>query len=102
MVRILQNSRKSWTGLTLDCQRNTKYIAAPVQCLIRHYTSPVQPDLTSVRYPHVKRGKYSELTSQDVEFFQKLLTGDGRVLTEPDDVAAYNTDWLRTVKGWYY
>lgn len=57
-------------------------------------------EATSVRYPHLKRGKYSVLTEKDVSFFQKLLAPH-QVLTEPDDVAGYNVDWMHSVRGIY-
>ncbi|XP_013396492.1 D-2-hydroxyglutarate dehydrogenase, mitochondrial isoform X3 [Lingula anatina] len=54
-------------------------------------------ELTSVRYPHVQRGKYATLTEKDVDFFQKLLPQ--RVLQDPSELDGYNIDWMRTVRG---
>ena len=53
-------------------------------------------ELTSVRYPHLKRGPFSQLTDSDVTHFSQLL-GAERVLTE--DLDGYNTDWMRSVRG---
>ena len=55
-----------------------------------------QVELTSARYPHLKRGPYGRLTDGDLAHFRRLL-GEERVLT--DDLAGYNTDWMRSVRG---
>ena len=55
-----------------------------------------QVELTSVRYPHLKRGQYARLTEADVAEFRRVL-GAERVLT--DDLDGYNTDWMRSVRG---
>ena len=66
----------------------------------RHpFSSTTQPELTSIRYPHVKRGNYATITDTDVAFFRGLMPEEGRVLTAVDDVQGYNVDWLRTVRG---
>jgi hypothetical protein len=62
-------------------------------------TSPVVPELTSVRYPNLSRGLYSELTAADISFFKGLLTNTSQVLTADDGLDAYNTDWMRIFKG---
>lgn len=59
-------------------------------------TSRKLVELTSKRYPNLKRGQYSNLKKEDLQFFEKLL-GSNRVLTE--DLDFYNTDWIKTVKG---
>ncbi|KAF0313467.1 D-2-hydroxyglutarate dehydrogenase, mitochondrial [Amphibalanus amphitrite] len=53
-------------------------------------------ELTSVRYPDLKRGPFGRLTDSDVTHFRRLL-GAERVITE--DLDGYNTDWLRSVRG---
>lgn len=53
-------------------------------------------ELTPVRYPHLKRGRYSRLQSSDLSHFSRLL-GSDRLLT--DDLDGYNTDWMRSVRG---
>ena len=47
--------------------------------------------LTKNRY-RIKRGDFSEITEEDVDFFRSVLGKEG-VLTSDLDV--YNTDWLR-------
>lgn len=61
------------------------------------YSSDVE--LTSVRYPGVQRGSYSQLSDKHVQHFQSILPKE-RVITDEDDVAAYNVDWLGMVRGW--
>lgn len=52
-------------------------------------------ELTSVRYPDVKRGNYGSVRDSDLATFERLLPG--RVLT--DSLDGYNTDWLKTCRG---
>lgn len=52
-------------------------------------------ELTSVRYPNVKRGNYGTVQDRDVSEFERLIPG--RVLT--DSLDGYNTDWLKTCRG---
>jgi len=54
--------------------------------------------LTSERYPNLKRGDYGVLNNDDVAAFQKILD-PARVLTDSSSVDGYNEDWLRTVRG---
>ena len=58
--------------------------------------APVQ--LTSERYPNLKRGDFAALTSDDIKIFQSILD-PGRVLTSEDGTSKYNEDWLGTVRG---
>lgn len=57
-------------------------------------------ELTSVRYPGVRRGNYAQLSDRHVQHFRSILPKE-RVITETEDVAGYNVDWLRMVRGWY-
>ena len=75
--------------------------------------APVQ--LTSERYPNLKRGGFAALTSDDIKIFQSILdpgsshddflhwlwiwSDPGRVLTSEDGTSKYNEDWLGTVRG---
>jgi hypothetical protein len=56
-------------------------------------------ELTSIRYPGVQRGSYAQLSEKHVQHFRSILPSE-RVVTDADDVAAYNVDWLRMVRGW--
>jgi hypothetical protein len=60
---------------------------------------PAVLELTSVRYPHLKRGPYSRLNDSDVNFFKGLLSSPGQVLTDDDELDAYNIDWMHIYKG---
>lgn len=53
--------------------------------------------LTSERYPQLKRGAYSEVNDEDLTVFEKLIPG--RVLTGTSELDGYNTDWLKTCRG---
>ena len=53
-------------------------------------------ELTSLRYPGLKRGQFSNVEERDLDHFRAVL-GPDNVLT--DDLEGYNTDWLRTVRG---
>lgn len=55
-------------------------------------------ELTPVRYPHLKRGNYSKLSDKHLGFFQSFLSPH-QVLTEFNDVAGYNVDWMNSVRG---
>ena len=83
---LLKN--KQWSGLS------SRTLSTSPTCF-----SSNNPEFTSVRYPYVKRGKYAKLTAEDVKFFEKLMPGEGRVFTSPDDVEGYNVDWMRIVRG---
>ncbi|KAL8601679.1 D-2-hydroxyglutarate dehydrogenase, mitochondrial [Nucella lapillus] len=54
-------------------------------------------ELTSKRYPKLKRGPYATLTDGDVTALERLVSG--RVITDQSELEGYNTDWIRTVKG---
>ncbi|KAG1653221.1 D-2-hydroxyglutarate dehydrogenase, mitochondrial [Nymphon striatum] len=56
-------------------------------------------ELTSERYSHVKRKSYSKVEDSDINYFKNFL-GNQAVITDKDDLLAYNTDWLRTCRGY--
>ncbi|CAF1474321.1 unnamed protein product [Adineta ricciae] len=65
------------------------------QFIRRLSTSP----LTRVRHPKLCRSTdYATLTDKDVNFFERLLPR-GSVITNPDDCAPYNIDWIKTCQG---
>jgi hypothetical protein len=57
-------------------------------------------ELTSVRYPGVRRGSFAQLSDKHVQHFRSILPKE-RVITDADDVAGYNVDWLGMVRGRY-
>ncbi|KAM8953170.1 D-2-hydroxyglutarate dehydrogenase, mitochondrial [Pelodytes ibericus] len=54
------------------------------------------PPLTVERY-NVSRLPFSQVTAQDLNYFQQLVPG--RVVTDEEDLKGHNIDWLRTVRG---
>ena len=62
----------------------------------RAMSSAAAVELTSQRYPGLKRGQFAKIEQGDLDHFRAVLGPDG-VLT--DDLDGYNTDWLRTVRG---
>ncbi|CAG0881562.1 unnamed protein product, partial [Darwinula stevensoni] len=57
-----------------------------------------QVELTSVRYPNVKRGPYATVDDNDIKFFERVME-PSRVMTDPDIVDSHNVDWLKMVRG---
>lgn len=58
-----------------------------------------KPQMTSVRFPHLKRGPFAELTSEDIDVFRGIMPGESRVLGPSDGLDSYNTDWIGIAKG---
>lgn len=56
------------------------------------------PDLTTDRFPHVKRGDFAELSDDHLNFFEDIL-GKENVVTDAVKVAAHNIDWDRHARG---
>ncbi|XP_014243138.1 D-2-hydroxyglutarate dehydrogenase, mitochondrial [Cimex lectularius] len=52
---------------------------------------------TKDRY-QVKRGDFGYVTDKELKEFESIL-GKDRVLTDENEVSAYNVDWLKTVAG---
>lgn len=44
------------------------------------------------------RGKFSTLTTKDVEYFHRILPS-ARIIKDFEELCSYNTDWLRSHKG---
>jgi len=65
----------------------------------RSLTSRTVPQLTNLRYPNITRGNFESLSASDVEFFKKVLSDSGQVLTENDDLSSYNIDWMSSYRG---
>lgn len=58
---------------------------------------PLVVPFTADRYP-VSRGKYAELTDEDLSVFRSVL-GKENVVTNSDDLEGYNVDWLKICRG---
>lgn len=56
--------------------------------------------LTKVRYPHLKRGQYAEISEKHIQMFERIVSKN-QILTDPSDVEPYNIDWLKMVCGEY-
>lgn len=54
-------------------------------------------ELTSKRY-QVERGKYNEISEDNIKFFTELL-GPHRIIQGESELEGHNTDWLDTVRG---
>ncbi|CAH0383943.1 unnamed protein product [Bemisia tabaci] len=55
--------------------------------------------LTKVRYPHLKRGQYAEISEKHIQMFERIVSKN-QILTDPSDVEPYNIDWLKMVCGY--
>lgn len=47
----------------------------------------------------MKRGDYATITDKDVAFFERVLGGSGRVLTDASETQGYNVDFTGSVRG---
>ena len=56
-------------------------------------------ELTWQRYPHLKRGQYDSVTMTDIVAFSSIVSG--RIITEDNELNAYNIDWLYSLKGMF-
>ncbi|XP_057375855.1 D-2-hydroxyglutarate dehydrogenase, mitochondrial-like [Daphnia carinata] len=56
-------------------------------------------ELTSVRYPLLKRGNFSFLSDRHLGFFQSILSAHQVLTDELNDLSGYNVDWMRSVRG---
>nr|XP_023396079.1 D-2-hydroxyglutarate dehydrogenase, mitochondrial [Loxodonta africana] len=71
--------------------------ASPLAC--RSFSASKHPSevmLTQERYP-VRRLPFAVVSEEDLATFEGILPG--RVVTSPEELAAVNVDWLRTVRG---
>ena len=58
-----------------------------------------KPQDTRTRFPHVKRGQFAEVTSEDINVFRNILSKESKVLSSSDELDGYNTDWIGIAKG---
>ena len=65
----------------------------------RHSCLQQGVELTSIRYPTLKRGGFAVVNDHDITRFEKMLPGDGRVMTDPSELEGYNTDWIKNCRG---
>ncbi|XP_053388422.1 D-2-hydroxyglutarate dehydrogenase, mitochondrial-like, partial [Mercenaria mercenaria] len=89
---LIRSNRVKWTESIVKNGYKT--------CVKRfHISSRCDVELTSVRYPKLKRGNYSKVTDADVAMFERILPGAERVITEPSELEGYNTDWIKNCRG---
>lgn len=48
-----------------------------------------------------RRGMFKTLSSKDIEYFENFLQPTG-IVNQPEDLAIYNTDWLKSHRGIFY
>ncbi|XP_067006180.2 D-2-hydroxyglutarate dehydrogenase, mitochondrial isoform X2 [Anabrus simplex] len=82
------------------CYKVLEKVPVPIRTLHTGslWRSSHQVELTSVRYPDVKRGNYAVLSDQHVQYFENIL-GKDRVITDESEVQSYNVDWMKMVRG---
>ena len=88
----------------MSCRLVTRFVSSRHQTFTRcmHTTTYRHTiALTSERYPNLKRGPYANVEDSDLAIFEKMLPGDGRVLTDSSELEGYNTDWIKTCRGMY-
>ncbi|CAG8487498.1 2875_t:CDS:10 [Acaulospora morrowiae] len=57
-------------------------------------------DFTAEKYTHLQRNpNFSELTQEDISFFQKILPSNCLIIDKQDDLLPYNIDWMRKYRG---
>ncbi|KAK7094001.1 D-2-hydroxyglutarate dehydrogenase, mitochondrial-like [Littorina saxatilis] len=97
--RVLHASRLSLTRFAASklCPSCQCLQVRKFQCITGMGRRLSQVELTSKRYPKLKRGPFATLTDADVSSLERLVSG--RVITDKSDLDGYNTDWLRTVRG---
>jgi hypothetical protein len=83
-------------GIRLNVTNNK---AVKYGCKKVHTSSKHAVELTSVRYPKLKRGNYSKVTDSDITLFERILPGAERVITDPSELEGYNTDWIKNCRG---
>lgn len=55
-------------------------------------------ELTSNRYPNLKRKPFGKVGPAEISGFQTILDTN-RVITDPSELDGYNTDWMRISRG---
>ncbi len=83
-------------------QTSTATTTADTDAIASH---PKQVKYTTESYPNLKRDpKYSDISSEHVQFFKSTLGGDAAVIDgvtrdAGDDLEGYNSDWMRKYRG---
>lgn len=70
-------------------------------CWNATYATKTTPKLTAEAYPSIKRDpKYKQLSSEDVEFFQSILSPQELLqANDQDSLEFYNEDWMKKYRG---
>ncbi|KAJ3315377.1 hypothetical protein HDU76_002215 [Blyttiomyces sp. JEL0837] len=73
--------------------------SVPAAHIFRSYSASSSFPLTSERYPDLKRSpQFAKATPNDIAHFQSIL-GPSGVLTDADETAGFNEDWMRKYRG---
>lgn len=54
--------------------------------------------LTSESYPNIKRGGYSQLSNDHINYFKSILP-ESSIIQDSDDLLAYNEDYMHKYRG---
>ncbi|XP_014672591.1 PREDICTED: D-2-hydroxyglutarate dehydrogenase, mitochondrial-like, partial [Priapulus caudatus] len=58
----------------------------------------IQVELTSKRYPQLRRGNFATLNDDDIGYFRSFLSSS-QVCTDRTELDGYNEDWMHMCKG---
>lgn len=83
-----------------NCTTLSRCFVRTFQTSGRCVAAETQITLTKDVYD-IKRGDYAIINDADLQHFERILTND-RVLTDANDVASYNVDWIKMVRGKCY
>ncbi|VEU22688.1 DEKNAAC103741 [Brettanomyces naardenensis] len=98
--KLLARSASRLPRLALAISRNSLPLASTYSqhSQYRHHSTKTVR-LTAENYPDVKRDpRFAHLTDTDLAFFRSVV-GDKQVITDSNDLAAYNEDWMRKYRG---
>ncbi|RHZ84809.1 hypothetical protein Glove_74g25 [Diversispora epigaea] len=85
----LERKHKSYSTLNQDPKAASVYT---------HKNAEVS--FTADKYLNLKRNpNFSELTQEDITFFQSVLPSNNIIVGNEDDLLPYNIDWMRKYRG---
>ena len=112
VVRLAKSGRASFSVMAIaansglkTCQMFTaerkisRTMKSQFKLFKRGMATKKEVKLTSEMYPETKRNSsFKKITSEDIEFFKKVL-GEKQVVTDPEELEKYNTDWMAKYRG---
>ncbi|XP_050723483.1 D-2-hydroxyglutarate dehydrogenase, mitochondrial-like [Eriocheir sinensis] len=93
-LRHVLTLASQWTRVASGSAPNTLRWNSP---FIHTSSCQRKCELTSKRY-QVERGKYGQVSEENIKFFTDLL-GPHRIILGEAELEGHNTDWLETVRG---